>query len=397
MSSKRNPEGIRVRHRKSCRTLSGGDCNCRPAYEASVFSKRDGKKIRRTFANLSEAKLWRADAKTALAKGVIRASRPTTVRQAWEQWRAAAEVGTVRNRSGERYKPSSLRNYDLAMRSRVLPQFGSVKLTDLTRGDLQDFVERLLESGLSPSSVGTTLLPLRAIYRRAMARGEVAVNPCSGLQLPAVRGRRERIADPTEAAHLIAAVPEEDRVIWMTAMYAGLRRGELRALRWEDVDLAEGVIRVERNWDPQAGVIELKSRAGRRRVPIIGELRDALIDHRVNAESTEGLIFGQTPDKPFNGHSAQRRADAAWEEADLERITPHECRHTFASLMIAAGVNAKALSTFMGHANISITLDRYGHLMPGSEAEAGALLGSYLAAQRKQAEDQAREAETVAT
>ena len=60
-----------------------------------------------------------------------------------------------------------------------------------------------------------------------------------------------------------------------------------------------------------------------------------------------------------------KRADKAWKKAGLERITLHECRHTFASLMIAAGVNAKALQTFMGHANISITLDRYGHLMPG--------------------------------
>ena len=56
----------------------------------------------------------------------------------------------------------------------------------------------------------------------------------------------------------------------------------------------------------------------------------------------------------------------------------HECRHTFASLMIAAGVNAKALSTFMGHANISITMDRYGHLMPGSEEEAAIRLDAYL-------------------
>jgi integrase len=72
--------------------------------------------------------------------------------------------------------------------------------------------------------------------------------------------------------------------------------------------------------------------------------------------------------------------------ADLNRITLHECRHTFASLMIAAGVNAKALSTFMGHANISITLDRYGHLMPGSEAEAAELLDAYLTAQRERSE-----------
>jgi len=72
----------------------------------------------------------------------------------------------------------------------------------------------------------------------------------------------------------------------------------------------------------------------------------------------------------------------AAEPSLLERITPHACRHTFAALMIAAGVNAKALSTFMGHANVSITLDRYGHPMPGSEAEAAQLLSNYLARRR---------------
>jgi integrase len=61
------------------------------------------------------------------------------------------------------------------------------------------------------------------------------------------------------------------------------------------------------------------------------------------------------------------------------RITLHECRHTFALLMIAAGVNAKALSTYMGHAQIAITLDRYGQLMPGNEDESAALLDGYLA------------------
>ena len=72
------------------------------------------------------------------------------------------------------------------------------------------------------------------------------------------------------------------------------------------------------------------------------------------------------------------QADDAWTAAKLQRITLHECRHTFASLMIAAGVNAKALSEYMGHANITITFDRYGHLMPGNEEEAAGLLDAYL-------------------
>jgi integrase len=73
-----------------------------------------------------------------------------------------------------------------------------------------------------------------------------------------------------------------------------------------------------------------------------------------------------------------RRADVAWERAGLTRLTFHDCRHTFASLMIAAGVNAKALSSYLGHASIEITFDRYGHLMPGNEAEAAGLMGAYL-------------------
>jgi integrase len=72
---------------------------------------------------------------------------------------------------------------------------------------------------------------------------------------------------------LIGALPERDRALWASALYAGLRRGELQALRWSDVDLAEGVIRVERGWDERVGPVAPKSRAGRRRVPLCKPLR----------------------------------------------------------------------------------------------------------------------------
>src|SRR5215213_4466941 len=73
-----------------------------------------------------------------------------------------------------------------------------------------------------------------------------------------------------------------------------------------------------------------------------------------------------------------RRARTAWREAGLEPIGLHECRHTYAAFMIAAGVNAKSLSAYMGHSSIVVTLDRYGHLMPGDELEAAALLSRFL-------------------
>ncbi|MGH2848895.1 MAG: tyrosine-type recombinase/integrase, partial [Thermoleophilaceae bacterium] len=84
-------------------------------------------------------------------------------------------------------------------------------------------------------------------------------------------------------------------------------------------------------------------------------------------------------DLAFAHSSLVERAQRAWKAADLGRgLTAHEFRHTFASICIAAGVNAKALSTFLGHGSVTITLDRYGHLFPGSEREAAGLLDSYL-------------------
>ena len=125
---------------------------------------------------------------------------------------------------------------------------------------------------------------VRALYRRAVARGEVAVNPTAGLQLPAVRGRRDRIASVNEADKLLAVLPAGDRALWSTAFFAGLRRGELMALDVNHVFDTNGVastIAVERSYDPVAGeYISPKSHAGTRRVPVTQELRGYLAAHQ---------------------------------------------------------------------------------------------------------------------
>lgn len=179
---------------------------------------------------------------------------------------------------------------------------------------------------------------------------------------------------------------DADAALWATAFYGGLRCGELMALRWQDVDLAAGVIRVERAYDPKARqFITPKSRAGLRRVPIPTALKGYLMAIRKPA----GLVFGD--EEPFDRRVVVNRALGAWAAAvvgaflrgeslkvQLEPIGLHEARHTYASMMIDAGVNAKALSEFLGHASVAITLDRYGHLMPGAHGEAAALLDDYL-------------------
>jgi integrase len=194
------------------------------------------------------------------------------------------------------------------------------------------------------------------------------VNPCRGVRLPKGGEARDRIATPAEAAALIAALPPPDQAAHGLAVYAGLRIGELLALDIEAVDLDGRTLHVRRGWDPTArAFIATKSR--RVRVVPIGErLSTLLVDHLVLMDHpAEGLLFPSVdPRFPLHPRTLRRRAAKAWKAAGLEPLGFHEARHTYASIAIAAGLNAKTLSTYMGHASISITLDRYGHLLPGN-------------------------------
>ena len=370
--------GITVRHRKGCTARNGVRCPCGPSFQAEVYDAQQGRKIRKTFPTIGAAKSWRRDASVAVRSGKLAEAKPkTTVRDACEAWMADARAGVVRTKSGDPFKPGTTRAYDQALRLRVYPTLATVPFYRVRRVDLQDLVDRLVASGVAPATINTTVGALSAIYSRAVHRDELEVNPAHGVRVPTARNGRERFATPTEAASLLEGVPERDRAVWATAMYAGLRRGEIMALRWSDIDLKAGTIHVCRSWDLEHGPGDTKNR-NRRHVPIIGLLREYLAAERLKQTPGVDLCFGLAQHRPFRPDRLQERADDAWKAASLERLTLHDCRHTFASLAIAAGVNAKALSTYMGHSGVSITLDRYGHLMPGNEAEAAGLLDAYL-------------------
>jgi integrase len=163
--------------------------------------------------------------------------------------------------------------------------------------------------------------------------------------------------------------------------------GELRALDWSQVDLQRNLITVERSWDRHAGFIAPKSRSGRRRVPVTPTLRRELLTHRLRqGNGGQGLVFANRRGTgPFNPGTVALHSKPASRNAGLNPIGLHECRHSYAAYMIAAGINPKALSTYMGHSSITVTLDRYGHLLPGNEHEAAALLDSWLKHHQQQA------------
>jgi integrase len=331
-------------------------------------------------------------------------------------------LGEIRNRSGERYKPSTLRGYRQALEERVLPLVGGARLSDITTTDLQALVDLWQGERQPASTIRNAIKPLQAIYRRAKSRGGLPVNPTQDLELPAPRPREVEIVAPDLAGKLLKALQAEERPVWGAALYAGLRYGELRAMRWHSLNIAGGTIDVRESWDPKEGTIDPKTRTSRRVVPIPGVLRDLLLDHRMrNGDpDPDALVFGRPDGKPFDAATLYRRADRVWCQAELQRLGEaelyalagdagvddsaeetreaiiatilrhpefgkpskalrlHQARHTYASFMIAAGVNAKALSAYMGHSSIKVTFDLYGHLMPGNLEEAADLLDAYL-------------------
>jgi integrase len=255
--------------------------------------------IRKTFPTFTGARNWRQDALVALRNGTLKASDGRTVAQVADDWLKGAREGVIRNRSGDQYKPSALRTYEANLRLRVIPHLGKMKFSAVRRVDIQDLVDKLHARGnISASNLQCTILPLRAMYRRALARGEVAINPTIGIELPAIRSGRDRIVSPDEAAQLLDALPECDRGLWATAMYAGLRRGELQALRWEDIELDRGVIHVRHGWDAKEGEIGPKSQKGERTVPIPAILRGHL-EHQWLAGGTvatcSAMVIGRLP------------------------------------------------------------------------------------------------------
>jgi integrase len=380
--------GIVKRHSRRCARRKSGACNCNAGYEAWVYVAREKCKARKCFKSRAEAKAWRDRALEEAEKGILQLPNrdPRHLGVALEALIDGMRERRIRPKNRQRYKPSTIRNYDQHVRKRISPMpLGSMKVREIRRLDVQEFVDELLAEGLSPSTVHNILNPIQTFYRRAQGREELSHNPTMRLEVPsAASPRPKRIASREEATELLAPLTAGEKPIWATAFYAGLRRGELQALRCCDVDLAACSISVERAWDQYEGVIDPKSESSWRTVPLLATLRDILDGHISRTRrGGEDLLFGRTKQAPFVSSTINNHAQERWEALRLRAITLHECRHTFASLLIDAGANPKALQTFMGHSNIQTTFDIYGHLLPGSREEVRMLMDQYLEQEAK--------------
>jgi integrase len=376
------PTGIRQVHSRRClrRDDRAAACKCRPTYEAWVYDAAAGRKMYRSFPTERAAKRWRRDTSSAVDHGRLTAAESPTVREAGDALIAAMRTGSARNRQGRPFKPSVVEGYAASLRDWVYPALGARRLAEVRRQHVQALADALAGENKSPSTIRNVLMPLRVVYRRAIRAGVVSVNPTTDLELPAMTGRRDRFATPVEAAALVDALEPRDRAAWALALYAGLRLGELRALRWSDLHLDEGGLHVRQAWcNRTKQVTSPKTPAAERTVPVAGELRRILLEHRMlTGRVADGLVIARADGGVESADALQDRATAAWNAAKITGLTMHDARHGFASLMIAAGVQPKALQTFMGHASITTTFDRYGHLYPTERRAAAQALDRLL-------------------
>ena len=333
----------------------------------------------RSFKSKAAAKAWRRDALVEASIGTLTTARATpTLGEAFDDLLQEMRSGAALSRSGTPYRPGSIRTY--AHQRAVWQELEHVRLHDLRRADVQRVVDRLRAEGRSASAIRNAVDPLRVIYRRA-ARADLTTNdPLAHLDFPAIRRKPIRVERAADPQVLLGALPDDLRALWATALYAGLRRGELRALRWTHVDLDVGVIRVARGWDDVEGEQETKSAAGVRGVPIVLPLRRELARHQRATKRTGGaLVFGMTATRPFATSSVDTRSKEAFATAGIaDPPTLHTARHATISRLIAAGLDAKVVQSIAGHSSIATTFDRYGHLFPDAIAESRDRLDAYL-------------------
>lgn len=379
-------KGIEVRHREGCARQRGrGRCTCSPAYRAVVFDRVSGRKLSETFGSLREAAAWRERTRALIATGELGVGEALSLREAAARFLADAEAGVALNRSGEPYKPSAVADYRERLERLVLPRLGGARLRSLRRRDLQTLVDRLTREGRSSSDVRAAVTALRALWRYAAQRGFLeGHNPTRELSLPAPPRRRERVLTPAEAARLLAAIRDpRDRAAWATAFYAGLRRGELLGLYWQDIDLAAGILHVRRAYDPAAGAtIPPKSKAGERTLAIPEALYDELTAWRAHCPWQEGLVFGDGPTTPPGLWRLVERPRRDWRHAGLtqlaEGVTLHVARHCFVTWCAEGGVGADILQRAAGHSSVTVTLDIYRHVLDRTIRRPAELLQAYI-------------------
>ena len=364
--------GIRARHARACASHldSSKRCSCSPSWEVAVSV---GGTLRRKAFPIRALAVAQRDAwRLANAQGEVHESHQTIGVVALALI-ADLEANRVLSRKSEPYKTSVVRSYTRLLSGTVIPEFGALRMNELTGRIIERRAAAWAQAGASGSTIRNRLMPLRVIYAEAVRNQEIASSPFDHIRLPKINGPRRRYVSWQEGEQVLAVLPDEIARVYAVALYAGLRAGEIGALRRSDVDLDARHIRVARAVDFPTGKLNTPKSGRERTVPIVDELLAYLEPAMMVATSTGFLFPGSSVERPFSYSFYRKKAREAQLEAGLDPISLHVLRHSFAS-HAATRVPPNQLRDLLGHASIETSMDWYVKSQDGWLEEARKLL-----------------------
>jgi len=320
----------------------------------------------KTFRSETDAKDYFAEVVTDVRRGVYidpRAGR-TTVGEWADRWIKAQS----------HLKPSTRARYEGLLDNQIRPRWAKVRLHNVDHLDVAGWVSEL-STMLSASSVRQAYRVLSLLLETAVRSNKILTNPAAGVKLPKADETSKRYLQLDEVERLADAADEAcrrdddlpvmaGRTIILVLAFTGLRWGELAALKVADVDLLRRRIAVKASVTEVGGRLTWGTPKNhqRRSVPVPRSLVDELAVV-VAGKGRDDLVFSTPLGGVLRNNNFRRDVfDAATEAAGLKGLTPHELRHTAASLAISAGANVKAVQRMLGHKSATMTLDVYGGL-----------------------------------
>jgi integrase len=325
-----------------------------------------------------------AEALRSVESGLPLADERQTVAQYLESWLEVAK---------HQVEPGTFRRYKNFVRIHIIPVLGRVVLSRLTAQQVQSLYAKALSKGLST----TTVHHLHGAFHRALGdalRLGLIQRNVTEMVRPPRRQHHEMMVLNKEQARSLLAVVAGDRfeAVYVLALSTGMREGEIFALHWRDVDLERAVLSVRgtiKEGEKGFFVGKTKTAYSRRRIDLSQNVVEALRRHRQRQDeeknllggawdSSQDLVFPNTvgsamiPDN-FVKRYFKRAAKLAGLPGELRF---HDLRHTAATLLLSEGVNAKVVSEMLGHADVSITLRIYAHVLPSMQKQAAKIIDS---------------------
>jgi integrase len=317
--------------------------------------------------------------------GLVFDDEGLTVGKYLDKWIDSSMRGSVRQ--------STLVRYEQIVRLHIKPTLGRVALKNLTPAHIQGLYRDRLDSGLSPATVQKIHVVLHKALDQAASWSLVPRNPTESVKAPRPAPEEIRPLNREQTkAFLEGARGERFEALYVLAVSTGLRQGELLGLKWGDVDLENGLIRVRRTLTRNKGRLlldEPKTKRSRRTVRLTETAVQALKGHLArqieqmerlgDLYEDQDLIFATQRGTLTNPTNLRRRSFAPLlEKAALPSIRFHDLRHTCATLLLSSNVNPKIVSEMLGHATIAITLDTYSHVLPTMQDSAARALEDAL-------------------